>query len=142
MSDFQSSVKIVQAPKEKVFAKLTDLTQLQPVVDKYIEQVPQDKVKINDITLSADSCYVSVDPIGKVGLKIIETEPNKTIKFASDQSPLNFFFWIQLVEKEVGVTKIRLTLRADIPLFVKPIVGNKLDQGIEMMAEALTKIEY
>ncbi len=142
MSDYQSSVKHIAAPSERVFSKLTDLSQLQPVIDKYKEQMPQDKVKIKDITLNTDSVYINIDPVGQVGLKIIETEPFKTIKFAADRSPLDFNFWIQLVEKEPGDTKLRLTLRADIPFFMKPMIGGKLEQGIEMMAEALTKIEY
>ncbi|MCQ2360874.1 MAG: SRPBCC family protein [Paludibacteraceae bacterium] len=142
MSDYQSSVKHIAASAERVFSKLTDLSQLQPVIDKYKEQVPQDKVKIKDITLNTDSVYIDIDPVGQVGLKIIETEPFKTIKFAADRSPLDFNFWIQLVEKEPGDTKLRLTLRADIPFFMKPMIGGKLEQGIEMMAEALTKIEY
>jgi len=142
MSDYQSSVKHIAATAERVFAKLSDLSQLQPVIEKYKEQMPEDKVKIKDITLNPDSVYVNVDPVGQVGLKIIETEPFKTIKFAADRSPLDFNFWIQLVEKEPGDTKLRLTLRADIPFFMKPMIGGKLEQGIEMMAEALTKIEY
>ncbi len=142
MSDYQSSVKHIAASAERVFSKLTDLSQLQPVIDKYKEQVPQDKVRIKDITLNTDSVYIEIDPVGQVGLKIIETEPFKTIKFAADRSPLDFNFWIQLVEKEPGDTKLRLTLRADIPFFMKPMIGGKLEQGIEMMAEALTKIEY
>lgn len=142
MSDYQSSVKHIAASAERVFSKLTDLSQLQPVIDKYKEQVPQDKVKIKNITLNTDSVYIDIDPVGQVGLKIIETEPFKTIKFAADRSPLDFNFWIQLVEKEPGDTKLRLTLRADIPFFMKPMIGGKLEQGIEMMAEALTKIEY
>lgn len=142
MADYQSTVKHIAAPAERVFAKFTDLTQLQTVIDRYREQVPQDQVKIKDISLTQDSCHISIDPIGTVGLKIIETEPFKTIKFAADGSPLDFNFWIQLVEKEPGDTKLRLTLRADIPFMIKAMIGSKLEQGIEMMAEALTKIEY
>lgn len=142
MSDYQSSVKHIAAPAEKVFAKLSDLSKLQPVIDKYKERMPEDKVKVKDITLNTDSVYVTVDPVGQVGLKIIETEPFKTIKFAADQSPVDFNFWIQLVEKDPGDTKLRLTLRADIPFFMKPMIGGKIEQGMEMIAEALTKIEY
>lgn len=142
MKEYQSSVKHIAAPSERVFAKLTDLTQLQPLVDKYKEQVPQDKVKIKEIIINADSIYFNVDPVGMVGLKITESEPYKTIKFAGDKSPLEFNFWIQLVEKEPGDTKIRLTLRAEIPFMIRTMIGSKLEQGIEMMAEALTKIEY
>jgi hypothetical protein len=77
-----------------------------------------------------------------LGLKLIEKEPFKTLKFESDKSPIGFNFWIQLVEKEPGDTKIRLTLKADIPFMIKMMLKDKLEQGIEMAAEALTKIEY
>ncbi len=142
MTDYQSSVKHIAAPAEKVYARFTDLSKLQPFIDKYKEQVPQDQVKIKDIRLTPDSCHINVEPVGDIGLKIIEAEPFKTVKFAADGSPVDFNFWIQLVEKEPGDTKIRLTLRADLPFIIRTMAGSKIEQGIEMIAEALTKIEY
>ncbi len=142
MTTYQSSVKHIAAPAERVFYKLSDLKQLEPFVEKLKEQVPDDKVKIKDVTINDDSIYVTVDPMGVVGLKIIEKEPFKTIKFESDKSPIEFNFWIQLVEKEENDTKIRLTLKADIPFMLKMMLQDKVEQGMEMAAEALTKIEY
>lgn len=142
MTTYQSSVKHIAAPAERVFNKLSDLKQLEPFVEKLKEQVPDDKVKIKDVIINDDSIYVTVDPMGVVGLKIIEKEPFKTIKFESDKSPIEFNFWIQLVEKEENDTKIRLTLKADIPFMLKMMLQSKVEQGMEMAVEALTKIEY
>ena len=142
MTTYQSSVKHIAAPAERVFNKLSDLKQLEPFVEKLKEQVPDDKVKIKDVIINDDSIYVTVGPMGVVGLKIIEKEPFKTIKFESDKSPIEFNFWIQLVEKEENDTKIRLTLKADIPFMLKMMLQSKVEQGMEMAVEALTKIEY
>jgi hypothetical protein len=142
MTTYQSSVKHIAAPAERVFNKLSNLRQLEPFVEKLKEQVPDDKVKIKDVVVNDDSIYFCIEPMGTLGLKLIEKEPFKTLKFESDKSPIGFNFWIQLVEKEPGDTKIRLTLKADIPFMIKMMLKDKLEQGIEMAAEALTKIEY
>lgn len=142
MTTYQSSVKHIAAPAERVFNKLSNLRQLEPFVEKLKEQVPDDKVKIKDVVVNDDSIYFCIEPMGTLGLKLIEKEPFKTLKFESDKSPIDFNFWIQFVEKEPGDTKIRLTLKADIPFMIKMMLKDKLEQGIEMAAEALTKIEY
>lgn len=142
MTTYQSSVKHIAAPAERVFNKLSNFRQLEPFVEKLKEQVPDDKVKIKDVVVNDDSIYFCIEPMGTLGLKLIEKEPFKTLKFESDKSPIGFNFWIQLVEKEPGDTKIRLTLKADIPFMIKMMLKDKLEQGIEMAAEALTKIEY
>ncbi|MBQ1651382.1 MAG: SRPBCC family protein, partial [Paludibacteraceae bacterium] len=130
------------APAERIFNKLSDLKQLEPFVERLKEQVPDDKVKIKDVMINDESVYVTMDPMGVIGVKIIEKEPFKTIKFESDKSPVQFNFWIQIVEKEPNDSKIRLTLKADIPFMIRMMIKDKVEQGIEMVAEALTKIEY
>ncbi|MBQ1752641.1 MAG: SRPBCC family protein [Paludibacteraceae bacterium] len=142
MTTYQSSVKHIAAPAERIFNKLSDLKQLEPFVERLKEQVPDDKVKIKDVMINDESVYVTMDPMGVIGVKIIEKEPFKTIKFESDKSPVQFNFWIQIVEKEPNDSKIRLTLKADIPFMIRMMIKDKVEQGIEMVAEALTKIEY
>lgn len=142
MTTYQSSVKHIAAPAERIFNKLSDLKQLEPFVERLKEQVPDDKVKIKDVMINDESVYVTMDPMGVIGVKIIEKEPFKTIKFESDKSPVQFNFWIQIVEKEPNDSKIRLTLKADIPFMIRMMIKDKVEQDIEMVAEALTKIEY
>ncbi len=142
MTTYQSSVKHIAAPAERIFNKLSDLKQLEPFVERLKKQVPDDKVKIKDVMINDESVYVTMDPMSVIGVKIIEKEPFKTIKFESDKSPVQFNFWIQIVEKEPNDSKIRLTLKADIPFMIRMMIKDKVEQGIEMVAEALTKIEY
>ena len=65
---------------------LSDLTNIERVKNK----VPEDKLK--DMTFDKDSIAISVAPVGQVSMRIIEREEPKTIKFASDNSPMSFNF--------------------------------------------------
>ena len=75
MTTFESPIKIIKAPQEKIFNKLYDLNNLESVKDR----IPQDK--ISDFTFDTDTVSFSVAPVGKIGLRIIEREPYRTIKF-------------------------------------------------------------
>jgi hypothetical protein len=98
--------------------------------------------KIKDFRFDADSCSFQVDGIGTISLHIVKREPFKTIKLETDKSPLPFTFWIQLQEVTPEDTRMKLTLRADIPFMLKPMLSKPLEDGIKKMAEALAKLPY
>lgn len=125
MSQFESSVKQIPFSQERVYAKLSDLSNLESMKDR----IPQDKVK--DISFDSDTLTFSVDPVGKITLQVIEREPFKCIKFETTQSPLPFNLWIQLVPDSEQGCKMKLTIRVDINPFMKAMVQKPLQEGIE-----------
>ena len=136
MSQFESSVKQIPFSQERVYAKLSDLSNLESMKDR----IPQDKVK--DISFDSDTLTFSVDPVGKISLQVIEREPFKCIKFETTQSPLPFNLWIQLVPDSEQGCKMKLTIRVDINPFMKAMVQKPLQEGIEKMAVMLAMIQY
>jgi len=136
MSQFESSVKQIPFSQERVYAKLSDLSNLESVKDR----IPQDKVK--DISFDSDTLTFSVDPVGKITLQVIEREPFKCIKFETTQSPLPFNLWIQLVPDSEQGCKMKLTIRVDINPFMKAMIQKPLQEGIEKMADMLAMIQY
>lgn len=136
MSQFESSVKQIPFSQERVYAKLSDLSNLESLKDR----IPQDKVK--DISFDSDTLTFSVDPVGKITLQVIEREPFKCIKFVTTQSPLPFNLWIQLVPDSEQGCKMKLTIRVDINPFMKAMVQKPLQEGIEKMADMLAMIQY
>lgn len=138
MDTFESKIVHINNGAQPIFEKLSNLENLKPV----IENIPQDKVKVEDIRLTPDSCNFKVDPIGEIGVKIVEREEFKCIKFSSDKSPIEFNIWIQLVEKAPNDTKARITLKAEIPFMLKMFLKDKLANGINQVADLLTKIQY
>ena len=137
MAEYVSDVKQIVANAHKVFAKLSDLSNVEAMKDK----IPAE-AGLKDLTCDKDSISFSVNPVGNVKFKIIEREEPKTIKFAADGSPIEVNMWIQLVEKEENLTKMRLTLKADLPMMVKMMVDGKLKDGINKVADVLANLNY
>ena len=138
MDTFESKIVHINGNAQAIFAKLSNLENLKPI----IAAIPQDKIKAEDIHLTADTCSFKVDPVGEVGIKIIEREEFKCIKFASDKSPVEFNIWIQLVEKAPYDTKAKITFKADLPFMIKMFIKDKLAKGLDQIADLLTKIQY
>ena len=136
MSKFESSIKQIAYPQQSVYNMLSDLTNIERVKDK----VPEDKLK--DLTFGKDTISISVSPVGQISMRIVERDEPKTIKFASENSPMSFNFWIQILPVSDTASKMKLTIDADIPFFAKGMVSGPLKEGIEKIADALATIPY
>ena len=139
MTSFESKITRIPAPVEAVYAKLSDLSNLEALRN----MIPADKAaQIREMRFDTDSCTVNVDPVGELTFKIIDREPPKTIKFTAEKSPLPLFLWIQLLPVDEYTTKTRITIKAEINAFLKPMVSKPLQEAIDRMADVLTVIPY
>ena len=136
MANFESSVKVIPYSQERVYAKLSDLSNLESVKDR----LPEDKVQ--DLSFDSDTLSFNVSPVGQITLQIVERDPCKCIKLATTNSPLHFYMWIQLVETAEEECKIKLTIGMDINPFMKAMVQKPLQDGLEKMVEMLSMIQY
>lgn len=136
MATFESPVKTIAASQEAVYTKFSNLTNLAAIKDR----IPQDKIK--DFEFDNDSVCFSVSPIGTLGMRIIERDPMKTIKFQSEKSPIQFNLWIQLISTGPYETKVKLTLKAELSMFIKPMVSKPLQDALNKMADMMTMLPY
>lgn len=136
MTDFTSSIQKIPYSSEKVFVKLSDFNNLESLRNK----LPDDKIR--DLSFDADNISFNVDPVGTVSFKIIERNPNDTIKLESVKSPIKLTGWIQLKEVAEDDTRLKLTLRADIPFMFKSMVSKPLQDGIQKVSEILASVKY
>lgn len=137
MTSYESSIKSIAFSQEKVFDKLADLRNLEALKDK----IPA-SAGISDLSCEEDTVCFNVPAAGKISLRIVERDAPKTIKFSAENSPIAFNMWIQLVAGEGEETKIKVTLKADLPAMIKMMLGSKLEQFVDQFAEGLSKIEY
>jgi hypothetical protein len=134
MAKFESSIKQVPYAQEAVYNMLSDLTNLERVRDR----VPADKLQ--DFSFDRDTVAVSVAPVGKISLRICDREEPKCVKFESVDSPLPFNLWIQVLPVTAESSKMKVTLKADIPFMLKGMVAGPLQDGVEKIADALAMI--
>ena len=136
MTKFESSIKQIPYPVENVYRNISDLSNLDRVRDR----VPEDKLQ--DFQFDSDSVQVSVAPVGTIKLRIVEREENKCVKFETEQSPLPFNLWIQVLPVSETESKMKVTVKADIPFMLKGMVAGPLQDGVEKIADALSQIPY
>lgn len=136
MATFESSVKQIACRQTTVYNNLSDLSKLQQLKD-HLPADKQDGFSINSDSISIKS------PMGSdILLRIIEREAPKTIKFEAANAPVPLNFWIQLLPVTDDSCKIKLTIKADIPFFMKAMAEKPLSEGLEKVAEALAMIPY
>ena len=153
MSKYQSEVKIIPASQYQVWNRISDLGQFQIMKDNMpAEQKAMIKAKIteqsggkftlSDFSFTRDTALFRVNGM-QIGIGIVEREePMKCVKFAADQSPVEMTLWIQLLPNAPYETRCRVTVEVDIPFFLKPMVGKKIDGIADQLADMLVRIPY
>lgn len=147
---YVSQVKTINWSNEIVYSKLSDLNTLNKLFNpENIERAKAqlgdkaEKFNLEDFSADSDSCSFTVSPIGRISLRIIEREENKTIKIQSEEGiPMSFTLWIQLLPVNEYSSKTRLTLHADLNMMMKMMLGKKLSAGIDQFAEGLAQVPF
>ena len=134
MTTYESDIKTISSSEEVVFAVLSDLNNLQKIQDKLSENEA-----VKDLQFDADSCSFSVSGVGEVGFRITRRDPTNTIVFAVENTMITADAWIQLKQVAENDTRMKLTLKVDLPLMIKMMVDKKLKEGINMIADKLAE---
>ena len=136
MSKYESTVKTVPYPQENVYRMISDLSNLERIRDR----VPSDKIQ--EFSFDTDTVSVSVPPVGQITMRIVERDEPKCVKFESEQSPMPFNLWIQVLAVDEQTSKMKVTVKADIPFMLQAMVSGVLQDGVEKVADALARIPY
>lgn len=136
MTEFVSEIKMIPQNDDRIFGMLSDLSNLERIKDR----IPQDKIK--NFEFDSDSCSFAVDPVGKINFQIVEREPNKTIKFQTTNSPVPLFLWIQLKQIAEMDTRMKITVRADLNPFLKPMVSKPLQEAVDKISTVIAALPY
>ena len=147
---YTSDIKIINWNNTIVYNSLSNLNFLNFLFNpENMERVKQqlgekaDKINIEDFEASRDSCSFKISPIGTIGLQITEREEPKAIKLISNQgSPIAFKLWIQILPINETSCKIRLTFHAELNMMMKMMLGKKLQDGINQVADTLSQMPF
>ncbi|MBM6759005.1 SRPBCC family protein [Bacteroides mediterraneensis] len=138
---FESNVKHVPYSQERVYNKLSDLNNLEGVRERLNEVKDKLDGKLEDMSFDRDSITLKVQGIN-LTLRIIEREPLKCIKFEGDKSPIPLNLWIQILPVSEGEAKMKVTIRAEVNMFMKAMVSKPLQEGVEKLADMLAMLPY
>jgi len=130
----ESKIGTLQGSAERIFSFLAD-------VSRMAQLMPQEKIKT--VSHTSDECIFEAEMVGKVVLRVVNREPYKTIKYSFEsEKGGNFFFWIQLLEPQVGITKVKLTLKTEMNAFMKLVAEKPLKKMLDEMVDKFTAASF
>ena len=162
MNKYESSVKTVYAPVERVYARLSDLTSLQVLKERVDDprfeeiinsQVPADKRptpeqfeklrnNIRKMELTQDTLSGHIGPLGDITLKIVERTEPKLVKLELEGAPIAVTMWIQMLPSDENTSRLKVTLGAELNFFIRKMIESKLEKAPEGLAQFLSQIPY
>lgn len=152
----ESAIKSIGYPQEAVYAKVSDLKNLEAIKDKLNDPDAQARLKanVNDdnmekvrksletIQFDTDSVSMEVKPIGNITIAVIERESPKMVKFASKQSPISFSLWVQVLPVTDDTCKMKITVDASVNPFIGGMISKPLKEAVEKLADMLEALPY
>lgn len=135
MSNYSSKEQIIEAPVETVYAKISDLSNLNTVKDK----VPEGKLQ--NIRIEKDTLALGVPGYGDLELAITEKVENNYVKYGSVKSPFPFSIEIRLKGTDEAKTSLVVCVDADIPFFIKPMIDKPLKEALEKISEYVSHLK-
>lgn len=152
MAKYESQIKQVPFSQSAVYAKLSDLTNLAVIKERFDDpnvqaKIPADKIEevrnaVNQMEFTTDTVSAPAGPIGNIAVQIVDREPEKCVKFTSTNSPVSFKLWVQMLPTGDTTSKLKVTIDADLNFFMKQVVGSHLEKGVDKFADMLAMIPY
>ena len=137
MDKYESKITSAPYTAAQIYRVLSDLKNIERVCDL----IPQDKIQ--EMEIDSDYIRMKVDGLGqKITIAIVDRIENDTVKFGAEGIPMEANFWIQLKEVAPTDTRIKLTVKAEIPMMFKFMIKNKLQQGLDQAADMLAQFTY
>ena len=134
---YESKIGQINANATDVFAVLTNLENLQ----RFAEHIPQDKVK--ELEITRETIRFKVDGLAqKISIGIVDQEEYKMIKYGAENIPVPLNAWIQLKQMNEMDTRIRITIKTDMPIMFRMMLDKKLQAGLDQAVDMLCNIQY
>ena len=136
-SKYESKIGQIPYNDQLVYSVLSNLENLQ----RFMDAIPQDKVK--ELEITPDAIRMKIDGLAqKFTIRIVEKEEYKLIKFGAESLPIPLNIWIQLKQVADMDTRIRITIKTDMPAMFKMMFDKKMQQGLDQAIDMLCQIPY
>ena len=136
-SKYESKITSAACSAAQVYRVLSNMENLNRVKD----MIPKDKIQ--EMEIEPDRVRLKVDGLAqKITIAIVDRMENDTIKFGAEGIPMQANFWIQMKEVRPVDTRLKLTIKADIPFMFKMMLEKKLQTGLDQAAEMLAQFPY
>ena len=151
LSKYESKVQTLAISQEEAYARFSDLRNILALKERLADRgsveaatgksmsdeewqkisAAIEKVEATETTLTIAS------PVGNLSLEIVEQEAPKLLKLAGQNTPLPIYLWLQLLPEGEAAAKLKVTVGAEVNMFMKPMVAKPLQQAADGLAQVL-----
>ncbi len=136
LSKYESKITSAPCSAAQIYHVLSNMQSLERVKDL----IPKDKVQ--EMEIEPDRVRIKVDGLAqKFTIVIVDRIENDTVKFGME-GMMDANMWIQMKEVSPTDTRLKLTIKADIPFMFKMMVEKKLQTGLDQAADMLAQFPY
>lgn len=130
MEKYESKQHQIRRPAEQVYAIISDFRNFTPAVQGRVE----------DWHAEESECSFRVKGVS-VRLRMVDKEPGNFVKISGDEhSPFDFTMWVQLKQVADYDTRMRMVLHIKLNMVMKMMIGSKLKDGLDQMAEQMARV--
>ena len=134
---YESKIGTIPANDKKVFEVLSNLENL----NYFKNTIPEDKIK--DLEIFPDRVRFKIDSLAqKLAIVIVDKEEDKMIKCGAENIPIPLNIWIQLKYIYEQETKVRITIKTDMPIMFKMMFDKKMQLGLDQAVDMLCQVPY
>jgi len=144
MTEFNSSENTLDASAQTVFDKLSDLSNLKT----FLANVPEDKIPADKremfekLQIEPDSILIEGGPTGQVKLEVTERKSPTLIKLKATNMPIDVALLLHIIPVDNTQCRTRVSVEADIPVFLKAMVSRPMQQLVDQFAQVLSAIKF
>ncbi len=134
MSKYSGKPATIHRSAADLFDKFADLT----VLEERIKELPAEaREKLQNVNFTTDTISFEAPAVGVMTLKVTERVPNNLIKFEAQNSPIPFGIDFHIKTISEDKSEVSTEFNVDVPLMLRPLIGNKLQEAADKFSETM-----
>lgn len=110
--------------------------QIYQVISRFDNLTPALQGRVDDWEATELTCSFKAKGF-TIRLLMDERVEPKHVKIIGDGVPMDFAFWVQLHKVATNDTRLRLVLHAELNMMMKMMIGSKLQQALDQIADGI-----
>jgi hypothetical protein len=130
----ESKTGTAKGSQESVFNYIADFRNFSGLL-------PRDKM--NNLQITQDKIVFDIQGLGTLGLEIKEKQPFSMLTVgASEDSSADFTFIIHINGSGKDESEVKLSLKANLNMFLEMMARNPLQQFVDVMVDKLCSVDF
>lgn len=144
MAIYSSQKVILNAPAESVYDKLSNLENLQGLLDKVpADRIPEDKRQMfENIKITPDTIEVPGGPMGNLVFRVTERKSPSLIKLKGEGIPVEMSLALHVEPQSATTSSANVDIDINIPAMLKPMVGGQIQKIANQFGDVLGAIPF